>query len=88
MDINALDATKGQAVRWIQEVHGIRPEETVVFGDNYNDISMMMQAGRSYASELSHPDIQKAAGHVVASYEKDGVLGVLKQILEEVQSEK
>ena len=88
VDINALDATKGQAVRWIQEVHGIRPEETVVFGDNYNDISMMMQAGRSYASELSHPDIQKAAGHVVASYEKDGVLGVLKQILEEVQSEK
>lgn len=56
-----------------------------MFGDNYNDISMMMQAGLSYASELSGPDIKKAAERVVESYEKDGVLKVLKQILEEVR---
>lgn len=87
VDINAAGATKGGAVQWLQEAYGITPEETVVFGDNYNDISMMMRAGRSYASELSAPDIRKAAGYVMASYEKDGVLQVLKEILQEVRNE-
>lgn len=88
VDINAPEATKGRAVQWIQETQGITPEETVVFGDNYNDISMMMRAERSYASELSGPDIRKAAGRVMGSWQKDGVLKVLKQIREEIKSER
>ena len=88
VDINGPKTSKGEAVQWLQDRYRITPEETVVFGDNYNDISMMMCAKRSYASELSHPDIQKAAGDVVASYEKDGVLQVLRQILKEVRNEK
>lgn len=88
VDINPFGASKGRAVQWLQEKYQITPEETVVFGDNYNDISMMQRAARSYASELSHPDIQKEAGSIVESYEKDGVLKVLKQILEEVRSER
>lgn len=87
VDINAYGATKGSAVEWLQEKYGITPEETVVFGDNYNDISMMKRAKRSYASELSNPDIKKAARYVVASYEKDGVLSVLKEILKEIRHE-
>ena len=87
MDINSAGVTKGNAVRWLQERYGITPEETVVFGDNYNDISMMQRAGRSYASELSAPDVRRAAGRVAASYERDGVLTELKRILEEVQNE-
>lgn len=88
MDINDFAATKGSAVRWIQEQMGITPEETVTFGDNFNDISMMERSVRSYASVLSHPDIKKAARYEVASYEEDGVLKVLKQIVEEIQNEK
>lgn len=49
---------------------------------------MMKRAARSYASELSHPDIRAAAGRVAASYEKDGVLKVLKEILTEVRDER
>lgn len=85
MDINDFCATKGNAVRWIQEQMGITPEETVTFGDNFNDISMLERSVRSYASVLSHPDVKKAARYEVASYKEDGVLRVLKQILEEMQ---
>ncbi len=88
VDINDFESTKGNAVQWLQEKYGITPEETVVFGDNYNDISMMKRAARSYASELSHPDIRAAAGRVAASYEKDGVLKILKEILTEVRDER
>lgn len=87
VDINDPEATKGNAVRWIQEQLGITPEETVVFGDNFNDITMMERSVRSYASVLSAPEVKKAAKYVVASYEEDGVLQVLKQILEEIKIE-
>lgn len=87
VDINALEATKGNAVRWIQERLGITPEETVVFGDNFNDITMMERSVRSYASVLSNPAVKKAAKYEVASYEEDGVLKVLKEILEEIKIE-
>ena len=88
IDINAQGVSKGNAVHWIQKQYGITPEETVVFGDNFNDISMMERSKRSYASVLSHPDIKKAADYEVASYEVDGVLQVLKQIAEEIRNEK
>lgn len=81
LDINDFRSSKGNAVRWLQEQLHISPEETVAFGDNFNDVSMFEQAGLSYASVLSHPDVKKAANHEVASYEEDGVLQVLKQIL-------
>ena len=76
------EATKGKAVAWIQQQIGASPEETVVFGDNFNDMSMLMQAYYSFASELSHPDVKAAAHYQVASWEVDGVLAVLKRILE------
>lgn len=87
VDINDHAATKGNAVRWIQEQLGITPEETVVFGDNFNDITMMARSVRSYASVLSAPEVKKAARYEVASYREDGVLKVLKQILEEIKIE-
>ena len=87
VDITDFESSKGNAVRWLQRFLGVSVEETAVFGDNYNDISMMECAGRSYASELSAPEIKAAARYVAASYEKDGVLQVLRQILEEIRDE-
>ena len=82
VDINLQEATKGKAVAWIQQQIGASPEETVVFGDNFNDMSMLKQAHYSFASELSHPDVKAAAHYQVASWKVDGVLAVLKRILE------
>lgn len=84
-DINAIGVSKGKAVKWLQQELGIAPEETVVFGDNFNDIPMFHQAGISYASVDSHPDVQKEANHLFASCREDGVLQVLKQIWKEIR---
>lgn len=87
VDFNDPDSTKGNAVGWLQEQLGITPEETVVFGDNFNDISMLRRTENSYASVFSHPDVKKEASYEVASYEEDGVLQVLKKLLEEAEHE-
>lgn len=86
IDICDKESTKGNAVRWLQQKLHVTPEETVVFGDNFNDVSMLQCAEHSYASVLAHPDVKKEAQHTVASYEEDGVLKVLRQILEEIES--
>lgn len=88
VDINDPEATKGNAVRWLQRELGVNREETVVFGDNFNDMSMLACGDRSYASVLSAPEVKQAARYEVASYEEDGVLQVLKDILQEVAHEK
>ena len=85
MDMNSPDTSKGNAVRWLQHKLGIFPEETVVFGDNFNDISMFHQAAFSYASEDSHPDVQKEARYLFPSYREDGVLQVLRHLLKEME---
>ena len=45
-------------------------------------MSMLKRAHYSFASELSHPDVKAAAHYQVASWKVDGVLAVLKRILE------
>lgn len=85
LDINDFRSSKGNAVQWVQEKLSISPDETVAFGDNFNDISMFQCAKISYASVLSHPDVKKAAKFQVPSYEEDGVLQVLKQILSDLE---
>lgn len=87
LDINDRASAKGNAVRWIQEEQGITPEETMVFGDNFNDISMLERAERSYVSVLADPEVKRFGSREVASYKEDGVLQVLKQLLEEMRNE-
>ena len=52
MDCVSLKANKGNALAALQERPGISPEETMVFGDNINDIPMLKQAKYSYAVKM------------------------------------
>lgn len=83
VDINDFSSTKGQALEYLQKSLGISEEETMAFGDNFNDISMLRRAKESYASVLSQEEIKKVAKYEVASYKEDGVLQILKNLLEE-----
>ena len=81
IDITRKDATKGDAIAWLQNYLGVTTEETMAFGDNFNDMTMLQNAGESYASVLSHDEVKQAAKYTVASYKEDGVLQVLKTLL-------
>ena len=41
LDCMAKDVNKGHAVKVIQESLGIKPEETMAFGDQSNDVEML-----------------------------------------------
>lgn len=68
LDITLAD--KGKGLRKIAEYYGIRKEEIMVFGDNFNDIPMFRQAGIACAMRHSAPEVQKAADRVCGRVEE------------------
>ena len=51
-------ADKGLGLRRLCEALGIRLEEVMAFGDNYNDVSMLERAGRPYLMESAAPELK------------------------------
>lgn len=81
LDIMNYDVSKGEAIKKIQKQLNISKEETMVFGDNLNDIAMIEQAGESYAIGNAREEVKKAAKHVADTNVNHGVLKVLKTLL-------
>ncbi|MDR1550093.1 MAG: Cof-type HAD-IIB family hydrolase [Hungatella sp.] len=69
---------KGQAVKLLQDSLGIRPEETMAFGDQLNDIEMLKQAYYSFAVGNAREEVKAAARFRTDTNVNDGVLKILK----------
>ncbi len=81
VDVNALEADKGKGLVALQTYYGVQKEETMAFGDNMNDIPMLLAAGESYAVEEARPEVIKAAGKVAGKMREGAVLQVLEELL-------
>lgn len=81
LDFLNKESNKGNAIRSIQKTLGILPEETMVFGDNFNDVEMFHSAGESYAVGNAADAVKHEAKYVADTNVNDGVLKVLKTLL-------
>ncbi len=59
---------------------GLRPEDTIAFGDMPNDIPMFDWAARGVAMANAHPELKAVADEVTTSNEDDGVAVVLERL--------
>lgn len=84
MDFMEKNVNKGSAIRELQEALSITREETMAFGDQLNDIQMLESAYYSYAVANARPETKAVARFEAGSYEEDGVLKVLKNLLETI----
>lgn len=78
-------ATKGKAVGLIQNKIDITQEDTAVFGDNMNDISMFSQAKYSYAVANAVDDLKQAARFSIGHHGEDSVAQAIKDIIKKQQ---
>lgn len=85
--IDFMDETvdKGNALATIQQFFRVVKEETMVFGDNANDLGMLSRATESFVVETAREEIRKEAKHVCASYHNKGVNTELRKLLESMQ---
>ncbi|ETA78996.1 Cof-type HAD-IIB family hydrolase [Youngiibacter fragilis] len=81
VDIMKKGINKGTAIAYLQERLGISPSETMVFGDNGNDIEMLGRAEYSYAMDNAIPRVKEAARFTAPSNNDDGVLAIMEQHL-------
>lgn len=80
LDLVSVESGKGIALSFLQKKLGIKREETIVFGDNQNDIEMFQAAGHSYAVGGARREVLEASDTVCGTMESDGVLTVLKNL--------
>lgn len=65
----------------VQRRFRIQPEETIVFGDAMNDVSMFFTTPNSYAVENVPELVRIQAAHLVMGPENNGVAKCLDSIL-------
>lgn len=83
VDFMDKSVDKGNALKKIQKTLHIPKEETMAFGDNNNDLGMILGAEESYAVENAVEEVKAAAKHICPDYTKKGVYQVLRQLLPE-----
>lgn len=87
--VDFMDASvdKGNALRVLQAHLGVTKAETMAFGDNDNDIGLLLAAGESYAVENARDSVKAQAKHICPSYHEKGVYQVIEKLLEEMRQE-
>ena len=82
VDVSHPNANKGYALNIIQNKLGIRPAETLVFGDYNNDLEMLALSEFSFAMANAHPNVLRAARYQTLSNDSMGVEVVLEEVLQ------
>ena len=72
---------KGTAVKWLMEHLGVKPEETMAFGDNTNDQTMLNAVGWPCAVENAVESLKESAKIVTPPCEADGVAQTIEKAL-------
>lgn len=81
LDLYNKDASKGNALKLIQEKFGIKKDETMVFGDYFNDVEMLKNAHFSYAMENAPDGVKSHANFIAKSNRDNGVIEAIREVV-------
>jgi Cof subfamily protein (haloacid dehalogenase superfamily) len=80
LDVMDKAASKGAAIEHLQNTMGFSYEQTMSFGDFFNDVEMLQVSGESYAMENAHPEVKQYAKYIAPSNAQSGVLSTIKRL--------
>ncbi|EPH97008.1 HAD hydrolase, family IIB [Enterococcus faecalis 13-SD-W-01] len=81
IDISNYNVHKGTTVVELQKKLNVLPEETMAFGDGYNDIELFSQAGISFAMENAFDEVKSQADFITKSNNENGVLRTIEKLI-------
>lgn len=79
LDIMNQNINKGNALEKIQNDFNISRDETMVFGDFYNDVEMLKKAHYSFVMENANEDMKQYGNFIAKSNEDNGVMEAIKE---------
>lgn len=77
LEVNAVTASKAESVKYVKEYGHY--DKAVVFGDNYNDLSMFRIADEKIAVGNAREAVKEEADFVIGSNLEDGVVHYLER---------
>ena len=81
VDVVSPTADKGSAVRRLQDVYGISPDQTMVFGDYLNDLTLMPTGTYSFAMANAHPLVKELASWTAPTNSANGVVRTIRTMI-------
>ena len=82
LDISAPTSNKGRAMRFMQKMLGVSPDECAAFGDHMNDLEMLLACKYAYAPENAYEGVKARIAGRVPSNAENGVPRALYAIAE------
>ncbi|GBF75805.1 hypothetical protein PA598K_04237 [Paenibacillus sp. 598K] len=79
VQIASAQVSKEAGVRMLCKRYGIAMADTLVFGDDYNDLGLFRVCGWPVAMGNAVPELKQAAREVTATNDEDGVALVLER---------
>ncbi|ASN06372.1 Cof-type HAD-IIB family hydrolase [Virgibacillus necropolis] len=84
LEFNHPDAQKGIALANLADSMGVRMEDVMALGDNFNDASMLQMAGIGVAMGNAVDEIKELCSHTTKSNNDHGVAFAIEQMLKKV----
>jgi hydroxymethylpyrimidine pyrophosphatase-like HAD family hydrolase len=81
LDIDPIEASKGNAVRYLANHLKMQLEKTAAFGDNINDLDMLQAVGYPVAVANAENELKQAAWRICPSNDECGVAVMLKEFM-------
>ncbi len=81
VDLNHVQANKGNALQKVMEMQGVQTDEILVFGDYNNDLEMLSLTEYSFAMANAHPNVKRTAKFETGSNDQNGVERILAKLL-------
>jgi len=81
LDLMNVDASKGAAIKHLQNTLGFSFAETMSFGDYLNDLEMLEESYYAYAMENAHQKVKETARFMAPSNKDAGVYTVIREYL-------
>lgn len=83
VDFTNKGVSKGEAIEKLQKNENITKEETMAFGDYFNDVEMLKKAKYSYVMEDALDEMKKYGNYICKSNKENGVLQILEEVLKD-----
>ena len=73
VDVISATSGKGTAIRKITEYFCLQPEDSLAFGDSFNDMDMLQAAGTGVAMGNATPKLKEVADDICGHVSEDGI---------------
>ncbi|BBI33403.1 Cof-type HAD-IIB family hydrolase [Cohnella abietis] len=74
-------ASKEKAVQWVLSEIGVKSENVMVFGDDFNDLGLFHISGFSVAMDNAIIELKNCAAHITDSNDNDGVAVAIEKFV-------